>query len=320
MSPRHPSHIMKEIRKVSELIIDNKALRIKYPEEVGLELDELGLITRKSELLKELKESQDYFNILMFDITLKDNEHSDLALDKVGRFLIALQDLTTSLVQSGDGPVKKGARPPQDIKDLSTLEIIEATPGSLNIILKGKNKASIIKSRSKEAFDKFNDLIECGDNKELIIKQLKKLGNQPIIRYKELLDLIVKNDINLEFYKKFKPKGYNSYTLDKEFAVSVYTTIIETESQTTSEIIQGKLGVIDTFSKKMIIKKPDETSDEGKKIEGKKVSVDFNEEYIDIIKENLGRDVKIKVDLTKQYYQLEDDTIETRELVKFFKI
>lgn len=297
---------MKEIKKVSQLIRDNNGLMDKYPEEVGLELDQWALESRKSDLLIELKKSNDYFKILMFDLTLEDNEFSNLSLDKVGSFFTSLQKLVTSLVQSIAGPVKKGAKVSDAIREISRLEIIDGNPGSLNIVLKEKTEASVTDTLSKEAFNRLNFLFSCGDDRELIMDQLGKLGNKPIGSYKEFLNVIIKNNIDLKLYDNIKPEGYETFSLTNEFANKVYSVIIETTPTTETEIIEGLLGAIDTFSKKFTIKKPDETIDNAI-VEGKKVSVKYGEDYAVLIKNKLESNVKIEVSFTKDCHELEDE-------------
>jgi len=306
LNPRQPSWIMKEIKKVSQLIRDNNGLMDKYPEEVGLELDQWALESRKSDLLIELKKLNDYFKILMFDLTLEDNEFSNLSLDKVGSFFTSLQKLVTSLVQSIAGPVKKGAKVSDAIREISRLEIIDGNPGSLNIVLKEKTEASVTDTLSKEAFNRLNFLFFCGDDRELIMDQLGKLGNKPIGSYKEFLNVIIKNNIDLKLYDNIKPEGYETFSLTNEFANKVYSVIIETTPTTETEIIEGLLGAIDTFSKKFTIKKPDETIDNAI-VEGKKVSLKYGEDYAVLIKNKLESNVKIEVSFTKDCHELEDE-------------
>lgn len=306
MNPRQPSRIMNEVKKVSQLILENNELINKYPEEVGLELDQWALESRKSDLLLELKKSNDHFNILMLDFTLVDNDYPNLALDKAGSFFISMQKLVTSLVQSIAGPVKKGAKVTDEIRELSRLEIIDGNPGSLNIVLKEKTEASVTDTLSKEAFNRLNFLFSCGDDRQLIMDQLEILGNKPIARYKEFLNVMIKNNIDLKLYDNVKPEGYNTVLITNEFANRVYNVIIETRPTTETEIIEGVLGVVDTFQNKFTIKKPDEIID-NVKVDGKKVSIKYSEDFAVIVKNKLENNVKIEVSFIKDCHELEDE-------------
>lgn len=318
MSPRYPSQIMEEIKKVSELIRENQELMNEYPEEVGLKLDQWGLETRKSELLDELKYSDEHFNILMFDLQLKDNNFPNLGLDKVGSFFVSLNELMISLVQANEGAIKKGTKATSQIKELARLNIIEATPGSLNVVLNDRQNMKLLESPSKQALDKLNTLIKCGNNKKLILQQMEKLGNKPIIKYKDFLSVIIDNDLDLTLYKHFKPKNYTSHTISKSFAVKVYKTIIETTPKNETEIIEGILGAIDTFSKEIGIK-TDKEKVNGEIIAGKKISIKFSDDFLPVIKTKLKESVRVEVNLIKKYQELEDNTKETRELLRFIE-
>lgn len=319
MTHRLPSNIMKEIKRVSKLIRENQELMVEYPEEVGLELDQWALKARKAELLEELRQSDETYNVLMFDLELKDKRFPNLGLDKVGSFFTSLNELMIALVQSiTSGAVKKGAKASELIKELARLNIVDASPGSLNIVLNDQQNMKFGESPSKQALNKLNILINCGDDKDLILQQMEKLGNKPIIKYKEFLGVIIENDMDLTLYKHFKPKDYNTQIISKTFAEKVYKVIIETTPKTETEIIKGILGAVNTFSKEITIKTNNEVIN-GEVITGKKISIKFAEDFLPLIKSKLKERVTVKVNVTNNYQELEDNNKETRELINFIE-
>lgn len=310
MINRKPSRIQKELKRVSELITENRELMIKYPDEIGLEIDQISLENRKIDLLKEFQESNEKFNIPVFDLNLYHENGKNITFKAVSKVSGIFQDLVTSLVQAKKGPVKKGSKASDFIKDISRLEFLEASPGSLKILLSGADNASVTDSPTKIALEKLNNLLESGNNKELIQIQSDKLGGHPIYKYKEFLGAIYENDLNLSLYEKYTPTNFKPKNITKEFAESVYEIIVETQTPSEEIIeIEGVLGVINTFKHTFTLQKSKND---------KQFTVKFDKDLTPIVKKRLEMTVKIEVKITKNYHELEDmDTDEIKKLIRF---
>lgn len=313
MSPRKPSWIKKELNKVSSLLQDNTELMAKYPDEIGLELDQWALESRKSELIKELKKSNNYFNIDTFSMTIKKEAPPIKSVLEISN---ALQNLFYPLSQADKDPVKRGAYLSSEIKNAVTLGLERAEAGSLILFF----KTDPLKSDSQKRFvtlirvamNNLNKLISCGSDKELLKKQAGKLGLQSIDKYRIFLEAISRQNIDVTLFDTEKSKDYPTQIITKEFAEEVCNCITASNLPTEEIVeIEGKLGVIDAFNKLFKIK----IHLDNRKT--KIVQIKYDDKLIEEVKKRLKKDVIAKVKLTEEYHEIEDKTDKKMELMKF---
>jgi hypothetical protein len=313
MKPRQPSRVNKEIKKVSQLIQDNIELMEKYPEEIGLELDQFALEKRYSELTKELEESNEYFNIDSFRMII---EEEAPPVKNVLEISNALQNLFYPLAQAEDGPVKRGSHPSIDIKNAVTLGLERAEAGSLILYfktdpLKTDSQKKFI-TRIRLAMNNLNSLIFCGSDKELLKKQVQKLGLQSIDKYRIFLEIISRQDIDITLFDAEYPKGQSKQIITSYFAKEVYQTIIASDNPTEEIVeIEGKLGVIDTFNK--LFKMKINLDNRKNKI----ISIKYDDKLTDEVKKRLKKKVIAEVKLTEEYHEIEDKTGTEMKLTRF---
>jgi len=312
MHHRNPLLIKEELKDVRELISLNQELISNYPDkkDAAIEFNLSFLEEREKELLDELNKSYEDRNVDTFDIVIdKENPPLDEVLD-IGH---STQELFRPLAYAyGNRAVNRGDKIPQDIINATTLGLREAKVGSLRLSLiidplKTDDQKRFV-TLIETAIDNLNTLISCGTDKELIKRQTKILGTQCIDKYKDFVEVVSKQKTDLLLFDEEKPKGFKTQKITNDFAESVYQVIVETQEPKEEKIeIEGRLGVIDTFSHKFQIKDS----------KNKRIYVNFDEHFTEQIKERLEQIVRVELNVTKTYHEIEDKTDKKLELKRF---
>jgi hypothetical protein len=63
----------------------------------------------------------------------------------------------------------------------------------------------------------------------LIKDEIRDLGPRVILKYKDFLDTVYKNNANLKFYDKMRPEGFQARQLSSELAKRIYDVIVSEE-------------------------------------------------------------------------------------------
>ena len=154
---------------------------------------------------------------------------------------------------------------------------------------------------------KLNELIDCGSNKELIIHKMKIYGNKPIYNYKEFLNTIVENGLDLKLYENSKPKSFKTKEINNRFAKSVYTVIDEAQETFVENItVKGIVYYANTDS--LIF---------GIKTSSKKYRISFDGNFKRSVKSNLDDKVKALLKKTIEPHEVEGEPSINYKLIRF---
>lgn len=307
-------HIEEELADVKELISLNKDLIDENGADDALKYNLEYLTSFKNDLTSELNKSYEHYRLYSFDTIVKSEDKGKIpSIAQVTRYLSNLQDTLYSLAESALNKVIKGTKISDEVFEGATIGIGNAERGSLKIQLKQVNTQSSFEPYLKIATDKLNELINCGSDGKLISEQASKLGSQPIFKYKKLLDDIQSEDLTFILFDDIKPEGYETQIITPEFAEKVYNAINQAEpkEETYFDEVEGELIVINGKTNKITISPKEERKD-------KDYMIKFdNERFGSLVGKHYNKNVKVKIKITNQYYELEEDTKEDMELIKF---
>lgn len=309
LNHRSPDLIEEEIEDVKEIIKVNESLISDFPEDSILKSNLEYLKTKKTSLMDELKYSYKHYNIETIDFVI---DKSNPPIIEALNLSYKLQDLFYPLAYASKNPVKRGTNIPTDIKNATTLGIRKATAGSLRISLKIDPLKSDPQKKfiplMRTAINNFNTLISCGTDGELIKEQTERLGTQSIDRYMAFLETISKYETSVYLFDNDKSNEYKPHKLTKKFAEAVTEVIVKTNNPPDEKIvIEGELGVIDTFSQKFTIKDK----------ERKKSIIEYGEHFTEQVKKRLEQYVKVEINIKKTYHEVQDKTDKKMELIRF---
>lgn len=315
MKVRYPMHIEEELEDINELISLNMDLMSKGEPDDALKYNLNFLQDFKVDLTNELNLSYTHYMLQSFDAKIEaETEGKIPSIKKVTRFLSNLQEILYSLAESALNKVVKGTKISEEVIKGTTLGIQSAQKSSLIIQFKPINSEPSFDPYLKIATDKLNELLECGSDEDLLREQAAKLGSQPIFRYREFLNDILKDNIKVTLFNEIKPEGYEPQVITSRFAENVYSAIIQAEpkEETFPEEIEGELIIINGKKNKITISSIDE---QGK---DRDILIKYdNERFSSLIGKRFKKKVKVKVESTEKYYELEEETKKEMILVKF---
>ncbi len=227
---RHPSLIQEELFDLQKLLQENEILISKYPEKFSLKLSHQSLKDREESLFLELRTSSSRFQMDIFDYVLDGDivDNHRISLSFFGDLMSILQDITSSIAQSLTGKTTIKGAIPADVLRASRLDLVAITGGSVRVIL-SSHEPQLNESSAKTSLRCFNDLIECGDNKTAIKELSSKLGKRVLMKYKDFLEMIYKNNATITMYDKSTSENFRSQKITSELAKKIYNVIIEVE-------------------------------------------------------------------------------------------
>lgn len=196
------------------------------------------LQSRQNILLNELNDVYRRLRQDAFDISFGGDvvDRTKISLYFIGKIMVNIQEIVTAIAQAiREGPTARGALP-RDIIDYSRLNLVATGPGSFRIIVTSY-QPTITESLPISSLSQLNDLIEAGENSNLIKPHIKKLGPRVASKYKDFLENIYKNNADLQFYEKIRPENFKPTRLSSELAKRIYDVIVEEESKMVEEVI-----------------------------------------------------------------------------------
>lgn len=302
--------IHNEINMVDKRIKSIMNLEKDYPNDAGLELSLIEFQGRKKDLLRELNDAKLERNIVSFDISLYDPNLGNITLDILGDIATKVNNVIRSFVMATEGPIKKKSPKKSDYVDDFKIQIDYVDIGSLKLTLsEANNIAHFDDSPLIDALGNFNELIECRDNKELIIKKMNIYGTKPIYNYKQLLNSIKENKIKLKLYENVKPTNFKEKKISYKFARSVYDVIDEVqESKPKKFIFTGVLYSANSETLRFGIKKGKE-----------KYNGEFNKKLKNKVKSHYDETVTVLLEKTVKIHEVEGDESVNYELLKFLE-
>jgi hypothetical protein len=306
MEVRYPMHIEEDLDDVMELIEVNENLLSEHPDDT-LKYNLKYLNQFKSELDEELNKSHERYMLASFDTIIEsDVKDQSPSVEQSFRYLSNLQKTIYALAESALHKVNKYAKISDMVFTGATMGVGRASKGSLRIQLNQIDHQTSFQPYIRIATDKLNELLECGSDEDLLKEQAMKLGYQPISRYKALLDGINKDKLTVKLFDKIKPEEYESRIITPEFAETVFTAIVQAEpkKEVYREEIEGELVTIDGRSDKIII-----STFDGKNKKDIPISFD-NERFGSLIGNKYKKQIKVEVEITEFYHELEADTLD----------
>lgn len=227
---RQPSLIKEELSDLAELIRENNQLVSLYPEDFALQQALHSLKNREENILNELRETYERLQTDSFDVLIEGVgvRGTSVSLSFIGKMFTTFQGLVTSIAKS----VREGsdARGPTShpVLEGSSLNLVATSPGSFRVVVSSHIPA-IGDSLVKESLEQFNELLLCEDDKDLIKHKIGDLGHTVILKYKNFLDVISKNDVDVKFYDKMRPMGFRTRQLSSELSKRIYDVIVSEE-------------------------------------------------------------------------------------------
>ncbi len=144
---------------------------------------------------------------------------TSVSLSFIGKMFTTFQVLVTSIAKSvREGPDARGATS-HPLLEGSRLNLVATSPGSFRVVVSSQIPALAIgDSLVKESLKQFNELLSCADDKDLIKHKIGDLGPTVILKYKNFLDVISKNDVDVKFYDKMRPTSFQTWRLSSELS------------------------------------------------------------------------------------------------------
>ena len=227
---RQPSLIKEELSDLAELIRENTQLVSLYPEDFALQQALHSLKNREENILNELRETYERLQTDSFDVLIEGNgvRGTSVSLSFIGKMFTTFQGLVTSIAKSvREGPDARGATS-HPLLEGSRLNLVATSPGSFRVVVSSQIPA-IGDSLVKESLKQFNELLSCADDKDLIKHKIGDLGPTVILKYKNFLDVISKNDVDVKFYDKMRPTSFQTWRLSSELSKRIYDVIVSEE-------------------------------------------------------------------------------------------
>ncbi len=228
---RRPALIQEELSDLQKLIRENEILLLKYSNKFSLKVRHQNLKEREAYLFSELRDSFERFQMDSFDFIV-DGAVVDgyrISLSFFGNLMGNLQDIVSSISQSLSGKATFKGAIPNEILRASRLDLVATGTGSFRFIL-SSHEPQIEDSSARTALQRFNDLIECEDNKDKIREVSDELGKRVLIKYRDFLGILYKNKADLIMYDKVTTGNFKTKKISSELAKRIYDVILEAEN------------------------------------------------------------------------------------------
>jgi len=225
---RRPGSILSELDQLHELIDENRRLVEEDPAELALQLNLMSLESRETFLLDELRIANKRNAIDTFDLEIKGKyvENHRISSDVLGKTLIKFQSVIHSIDYSlKEGPSATQNAIPETIRSSSRIDTLAMCPASFRLVLSSNQPSWFGESPTKIALRRFNRLLDCGDNKDLIKQEIKELGLRTINRYKDFLDTVYNTSVEIKLYDAIKPEGFETKVLTYDLAKKIWDVI-----------------------------------------------------------------------------------------------
>ena len=159
------------------------------------------------------------------------------------------------------------------------------------------NQTIFYPSLNKKSFDKLCEIINLKDNYNKILEQSDIIGFSSIIKYKDFINIISKNKLDVKIYDNMRDKSEVSITHVN--AKNIYESLnnIEFNNIKTMDIqVSGQLYYINSDTRQCGIKIKDETFNKIKKL-----TINFNEEFKLEIKDKLYSNINVDLKKNMEY-------------------
>jgi len=306
LNPRSPQLILEELDDLRQGLLENQKLLCQFPEDLALQISLKCWQTREQELLNELELSYDnrYIDTTQIRIDGDPVDGFIISLPYFGKVINGFNDVLSAIVENQLNPDGLHTIQPQEIQKLSRMNLVAMGSGSFRIFL-SSTEPTVSDSPASEAFDIFQDLLECGFDQQKIKEKRGLLGVNVIKKYQHLLEIIYKNNSNLTFYSKRRVHNRKIQSVSKESAKRIADVITRENRSPQEEVkLTGKLVLIDLMANKFKF-----LYEGGKVIKGT-----FNPKATEEIRKCLGEEMDVQFSVITEYNDI------TGEIVKKWEI
>ena len=315
MKYRDINSITKDLDEVNSILFNLKRSLINNPDNPGLKTNILTMEYEKKDLLQELENTKNHLGRTSFDIHIANNDGGKVELDNLSKVGGAIQDLINSCSMfDGINRVKKRSSMNKLISNNTTLQVDAIESGSLSIYVSSKEEQASLNNETylQRGLMNLNDIISCGDDERLLLEMMKKIGNQPIFKYKKLLGILKNKNLNLDMYYSVIPEGFETQKLTNEFAKKVYKVIDDSNKEEINIIsITGELYTIDTHENSCGLEVLS-----GDLPEGSNISFNFSDEFKNVLKNKLEENISIILNMVVESNPVEDTESKHFDLVE----
>ena len=281
----YTNYIINRLKKTQEILFKNRNMLAAFPdnEEIIGEIEYLELMEKG--LIEELEYCNLKAGFTIYEMRLKGEGVNGfkIPIAKLGRILLDIQEIPSSIskfvysqekerivpvlikdtVQNSlsgktidETALKKKDKSVQSkAKGILSNEMVDNNQflsmgmisGSVRIFLTSP-QPTLNNETLTDSIVIFKNLINCGNDKESIIQEMKKLGDpEPILKYRNFLHTLYKNNIDVEFSGKTKEfEDFNIFKIDHKEAKKIYHTLNKKDDSLTKEIIEiGTLRAVD---------------------------------------------------------------------------
>lgn len=303
---RSPQIISEELDDLRQGLHENQKFLSQFPNDFALQLSLKCWQTREQELLDELESSYDNRFIDTTQIRI-DGDPVDgfaISLPYFGKLVNGFNDVLVAIVENHLNPDGLQTIQPQEIQKFSRMNLVAMGSGSFRIIL-SSSEPTVATSHASEAFDIFQDLLECGSDRGKIKEKRGLLGVNVIKKYQHLLEVIYKNNSEVTFYSKNRIHNRKIRTVNKESAKRIADVITQENRSPQEDItLTGKLVLIDLMANKFKF-----LYDGSKIIKGS-----FKPNAADEIRKYLGEEIEIKFSVITEYNDITGEVVKKWEI------
>ena len=307
---RDTKHIISDISEIQDIIRTNEEALSIDSSSKSLEINLKKLYDTQEKLFDELIEAYDKEYLYSFDMVLDSTKivNHKIPMSFLGQFSYIFQNTITSMAKSEYNENSRGPKSDRITKE-TQLNITATAPGSFRIIITtnkpyDKNTLGETVSLVESSLIKFNNLLDCGDNKKEIIDYIESFKGTDIIdNYKKFLEVLYKNKTNLVLYDKIRVKNFSRKELSHEFAYRIYKLIVEQENRENEEDFTGMITGYDIhkFEFKLMLNDDDI------------IPISFEEKWKHVIYDNIEKIVTVTVNV----YKIEHDIYQKERRPKY---
>lgn len=315
MEYRRLEDINKDLDEVNSILFNMKKSLLNNPNNLALETNILVMEQEKKDILQELEYANNHFGKTSFDIHISNVDGGKIDLDNLSKIGGAIQDLVNSCSMfDGTNRVKKRSSISKFVENNATLQVDAIESGSLILFVSSKDNQTTLDNNSylKRGLTNLNEIISCGDDENLLLAMMEKMGNQPIFKYKKLLSILKNRNLNLDLYYSVIPDGFETQNLTNEFANKVFKVIDDSNNEEIIIVnVTGELYTIDTHENTCGL----EVS-LGDLPEGDTILFDFDDTFKEDLKNKLEENISLILNMVVESNPVEDTENKHFDLVE----
>lgn len=254
--PRSIKLIKEDLAVIDESINHYNQYIEMYPSDKALKFSLESVINRRSILLDELKEAFKLKNKSLFDLKLLksgtspiQSNSNEIPAAALGGVLTTYQEFLTSIVhRMHSNKESTTGRIPKHITQLSTINVAATSTGSFRVIF--SDSLNILSYSDQptptiDALKMINKILDSSNDLDKLKKLREELGTRVFSKYKNFIEHIVKNQLEISFYDELGCEIFEKKVINKEFSSRTYSILTNLEESPISyEILLGKLDTL----------------------------------------------------------------------------